>query len=87
MLKKSTLFFAAFLAATTLLAQWAKPSLPAKKALALDEVVYLFNPGAEGFFLGANDWYTRASISPTRGYKVTIEKYVTETTTDWDGKS
>ena len=75
------------MAATTLLAQWAKPSLPAKKALALDEVVYLFNPGAEGFFLGANDWSTRASISPTRGYKVTIEKYVTENATDWDGKS
>ena len=75
------------MAATTLLAQWAKPSLPAKKAIALDEVVYLFNPGAEGFFLGANDWSTRASISPTRGYKVTIEKYVTENATDWDGKS
>ena len=76
MLKKSTLFFAAFLAATTLLAQWAKPSLPAKKALALDEVVYLFNPGAEGFFLGANAQREVSRYAIEEVLPLVMEKYM-----------
>ncbi|MBR3456464.1 MAG: hypothetical protein IKH26_14245 [Bacteroidaceae bacterium] len=87
MIKKATIFLVAFIAAIPMFAQWTKPSLPAKQALAVDKEVYLFNAGAEGFFLGAYDWSTRASVSPTRGYRVTIEKYVTESNPDWDGKS
>ena len=33
---------------------------------------YLYNVEAKGFFLGANDWGTRASISASQGYPVKI---------------
>ena len=36
-----------------------------------EEVYYLYNVGARQFFCGANDWSTRASVSPT-GYKVKL---------------
>ncbi len=87
MLKKLSSTILALIATLSMSAQWTKPTLPAKAAFEVDQQLYLFNPGAEGFFLGANDWYTRASFSPARGYKVTIEKYVTESNTEWDGKS
>ncbi len=42
---------------------------------------YLYNVG-NGFFLGANDWDTRASYNPAKGYKVklTVTEEATETT-------
>lgn len=56
-------------------AQWTKPAAPASVPLQTGETLYLYNPDADGFFLGANDWNTRASVSGTKGYKVWIEKY------------
>lgn len=56
-------------------AQWTKPAAPASVPLQTGETLYLYNPDADGFFLGANDWNTRASVSGTKGYKVRIEKY------------
>ena len=56
-------------------AQWTKPAAPASVPLQTGETLYLYNPDADGFFLGANDWNTRASVSGTKGYKVCIEKY------------
>ena len=52
------------------------PAAPKASALVTDGSVdqYLFNVGAKGFFLGANDWGTRASIDPDKGYKVKITK-------------
>ena len=35
-------------------------------------VQYMYNVEFGGFFLGANDWNTRASVSKTKGYKVKI---------------
>ena len=69
-----------FLALSVLLvmganAQWTKPAAPATVPLQTDETLYLYNTAADAFFLGANDWNTRASVSPTKGYKVWIEKY------------
>lgn len=51
--------------------QWTLPKAPASTPVALDgtesagAVQYLFNVGYGGFFLGANDWGTRASIGAT----------------------
>lgn len=64
MLKKLSSTILALIATLSMSAQWTKPTLPAKAAFEVDQQLYLFNPGAEGFFLGANDWYTRASFSP-----------------------
>ena len=58
-----------------LYAQWTKPAAPKTVPLQTDETLYLYNPKADAFFLGANDWGTRASVNPTKGYKVWIEKY------------
>lgn len=56
-------------------AQWTKPAAPASVPLQIGETLYLYNPAADAFFLGANEWNTRASVSTTKGYKVWIEKY------------
>lgn len=56
-------------------AQWTKPAAPASVPLKANEALYLYNPDADAFFLGANDWSTRASVNGTKGYKVWIEKY------------
>lgn len=87
MRKRMSLLMATCLVTITMLAQWSKPALPTKQALAPDTETYLFNVGAEGFYLGANDWSTRASVLPTRGYKVSIEKYVLDNNPVWDGQS
>ena len=49
------------------------------------EAMYMYNVGAGQFFLGANDWNTRASVGK-KGYKVYIDQYVAEGATEWDGK-
>ena len=36
-------------------AQWSKPTPPASVPMKTDEALYLYNPEADGFFLGAND--------------------------------
>ena len=56
-------------------AQWSKPTPPASVPMKTDEALYLYNPEADGFFLGANDWNTRASVEGTKGYKIFVEKY------------
>lgn len=48
-----------------------RPNVVKTEALQLDVVYYLFNTEARMFFVGANDWNTRASIG-TKGYKVKI---------------
>lgn len=59
--------------------------VPAKTQLQYGEALYLYNVGAKGFFLGANDWNTRASYSD-KGYKVWLTKHLNEDEV-WDGKS
>ena len=52
------------------------PTAPKASALVTDGSVkqYLFNVGAKGFFIGANDWGTRASFSADKGYWVKMTK-------------
>ena len=46
-----------------------RPNVAQKETFQADQIFYLFNVQARLFFCGANDWETRASVSPT-GYKV-----------------
>lgn len=46
-----------------------RPAVTQFETFQADEVFYLYNVQARRFFVGANDWGTRASIAPN-GYKV-----------------
>ena len=59
-------------------AQWTKPSAPAMSEMVIGEECYLYNKDAGGFLVGANDYGTRASVSPTFGHKIYIEKGTAE---------
>ena len=48
-----------------------RPNVAQTEAFQVDAEYYLFNTGARMFFVGANDWTTRASVG-TNGYKVKI---------------
>ena len=73
MLKRLTFFVASVMMSVASFAQWTKPAAPAVQPMSVGEVVYLYNSEADGFLLGANDWGTRASVSPTLGHKVILE--------------
>ena len=66
--------------------RWVKPAAPASTPMQVGRELYLYNTGVEGFYLGANDWETRASFDTTRGYKVTIQQY-TLNDQPFDGQS
>ena len=74
---KTKLFFLATLLTCSIgaMAQWVKPDLPSGTTLKTAEEVYLYNVEADAFFLGANEYLTRASVDGTRGYKVWLDKY------------
>ena len=75
-MKRACTFLAlSVLMVVSLFAQWTKPAAPASVPLQTGETLYLYNRDADAFFLGANDWGTRASVSSTKGYKVWVEKY------------
>jgi len=60
-------------------ADWTEPTITGQAPVVDNETEqYLYNTGAKAFFLGANDWNTRASLSATKGYKVKF-KSVEET--------
>lgn len=48
---------------------------PASTAVTIDgnTVQYLYNVGTKSYFLGANDWETRASASTSEGFKVKVQ--------------
>ena len=52
------------------------PAAPKASAFVTDGSAkqYLYNVEAKGFFIGANDWGTRASISAEKGYWVSMTK-------------
>lgn len=58
---------------------------PVKAQLQYGEAMYLYNAGAQKFFLGANDYSTRASVGES-GYKVYFSKHLDESGA-WDGKT
>jgi len=72
-MKKTITLLASVVMSTTAFAQWVAPTVQTEE-MKLGEVQYLYNVGAKGFFLGANDYGTRASVSKTKGYKVQIKK-------------
>ena len=58
--------------AMTASAQWSKPSAPAPAKMSVGAELYLYNPGVEAFFVGANEYGTRASYSVTSGHRVVL---------------
>ncbi|MBP5322535.1 MAG: hypothetical protein J6Y84_01900 [Bacteroidaceae bacterium] len=52
---------------------WKAPEPPEKTDLKTGEELYLYNRDAKAFFLGDNDWGTRASVRQDYGYKVYIQ--------------
>ena len=84
-MNKFTLLAASLFVSSTVFAEWTKPVAPASTPLAVGDTLYLYNVKADGFLLGANDYETRASVSPTHGFKVCIEEYKTGGV--WDGST
>ena len=60
--------------------------VPEKTAFQYGEAYYLYNVGSQKYFLGDNDWSTRASVGET-GWKVRFSKFVAEEGEAWDGKT
>ena len=73
-MNKFALFVASLLMSVTSFAQWTKPAAPAVAPLSTNQSCYLYNKDADGFYVGANDYGTRASVSQTSGYEVKIEQ-------------
>lgn len=71
-MKKSLLLVATLAMSSAVFAQWTKPTVQGQ-AMAVNDTVYLYNVGTNSFFLGANDYNTRASVG-SRGYKVIIKE-------------
>lgn len=59
--------------------------VPATQAMQLGVKQYLYNVGGKGFFVGANDYSTRASLGD-KGYKVYFRQQMFDGV-PWDGKS
>ena len=72
-MKKLLLSIAASLLCTVSYAEWTMPKTPTAQAFTTGETFYLYNLEARAFFVGANDWGTRASVSPSMGHKIIIE--------------
>lgn len=58
---------------------------PQTTAFEWNTTLYMYNTGVSKYFLGANSWNTRGSVSD-KGYKVKITKHV-EDGLEWDGSS
>ncbi|MBO7497628.1 MAG: hypothetical protein J6T64_00350, partial [Bacteroidaceae bacterium] len=73
-MRKTLLLIVCLLTAFGASAQtWTAPAAPEKADLKTGENLYLYNVGSKAFFLGANDWGTRASVSSTHGYVVIVQ--------------
>ena len=73
-MNRFTLLVTSLLMSVASFAQWTKPAAPAVASMEVGKECYLYNKGADGFLVGGNDYGTRASVSPTLGHKVYIEK-------------
>ena len=60
--------------------------VPEKATFQYGETYFLYNVGSQKYFLGDNDWSTRASVGET-GWKVRFSQYVAEEGAVWDGKT
>ncbi|MCM1311549.1 MAG: hypothetical protein NC206_09565 [Bacteroides sp.] len=77
-MNKLVLFAASLTVSMTSFAQWTKPADPASIPLTVGKECYLFNKDAGAFFVGANDYGTRASVSVTSGHKVILVQSETD---------
>ena len=71
MRQKLLFFLASMLVSVAAMAQWVHPE-PQFTNITYGDTVYLYNVEAQSFFLGANSWNTRASVSATKGYKCVL---------------
>lgn len=62
-MKKSLLLLASMLVSAVSFAQWTAPVPSTTEDMKAEQYQYLYNVEAGGFFAGANDWNTRASIA------------------------
>ena len=65
--------------------EWTKPEPKASK-LEVGAECYLYNQLFTGFYVGGNDYQTRASLSERDAYAVYLEKW-TDSNGNWDGES
>ena len=73
MMNKHLLMLAVLsVASCSVFAQWSAPSAPTSSELSTSEAQYLYNADAGGFYMGANDWGTRASVVADEGLAVTL---------------
>ena len=74
MKRKFIFLIVALVAVLSTASAWNKP-VPVSQPLATDgtTVQYLYNPGAEGFLMGSNNYNTHASVLKTAGYKWRVE--------------
>lgn len=83
---KNFTFIAAFLAATSVSAQWVAPEYSgAFQPFAEGEAVYIYNPEAKQFLTEGNDWGTHLSVGNS-GLQFTFNQYAAEGA-EWDGES
>lgn len=83
---KNFTFIAAFLAATSVSAQWIEPEYSgAFQPFATGEAVYIYNPEAKQFLTEGNDWGTHLSVGNS-GLQFTFNQYAAEGA-EWDGES
>ena len=73
-MKKILLFIVAAPLCAASYAEWKEPIAPSAQSFATGQEFYLFNVEARAFLVGANEWGTRASVSPSSGHKVIIEQ-------------
>ena len=74
-MRKIRLLLVAFIALFGASSAFADKPVPKASPLATDgeTVQYLYNVGKKAFFIGANDWNTRASYNPDKGYKFKVK--------------
>ncbi len=77
-MNKFVVFAASLSVSVASFAQWMKPAAPAAMPLTVGKECYLYNKDAGAFFIGANDYGTRASVSETAGHKVILVRSETD---------
>lgn len=86
MYKKITLLTMLLMLGMSAFAQeWTKPD-PKPSPLVVGAECYLYNQLFAGFYVGGNDYQTRASLSERDAYAVYVEKW-TDSNDNWDGES
>ena len=70
-MRKFYFFCVSMVVCVAAMAQWVQP-VPKYGEVVYGDTLYLYNIDAKGFFLGANYYDTRASVSASKGYKCVL---------------